>query len=155
MASPAHTETGKLPPGTIDPQVADRALRRVRDYLSTHPEQDELHVMVPETGPADALVIPRPLVEMFGIVLAALAQGNGVQVTPLHAELTTFEAAEMLGVSRPYLIKLLDAEKIPYRRVGRHRRIRLEDLVRYKRLDDSQRAEVLDELSRLGQELDI
>jgi excisionase family DNA binding protein len=61
----------------------------------------------------------------------------------------------MLNVSRPYLIKLLEAGEIPYRTVGRHRRITFQDLREHKRRDDQHRRGVLDELAALGQELDL
>ncbi|MER6628987.1 excisionase family DNA-binding protein [Streptomyces sp. NPDC000987] len=101
------------------------------------------------------LVLPRPAAEMFAVMLAALASGKGVQVMPVDAELTTQQAADVLNVSRPYLIGLLDEDKIPYRRVGRHRRIRVEDLMRYKREDDQRRHDAAGELAQLGQELGL
>ena len=88
-------------------------------------------------------------------ILAALASGKGVQVVPVDIELTTQQAADVLNVSRPYLIGLLEDGKIPYRRVGRHRRIRFEDLMGYKRTDDLRRHAAAGELTQLGQELGL
>jgi excisionase family DNA binding protein len=73
---------------------------------------------------------------------------------PDRAELTTQQAADFLNVSRPDLIGLLGEQRIPYRMVGTHRRIRFEDLRDYKRQDDQHRRGVIDELTQLGQDLD-
>jgi excisionase family DNA binding protein len=108
-----------------------------------------------EIGRHDALVIPRPTVVMLAQVLGLLAQGRGVQIFPKDAELTTQQAADLLNVSRPYLIGLLEDEQIPFRKVGRHRRITVEALIEYKRRDDLKRRAAADELADLSQELDL
>jgi excisionase family DNA binding protein len=92
---------------------------------------------------------------MVVFILIQAAQGRGVNVMPLKAELTTQQAADILNVSRPYLIGLLEDGKIPYRLVGRHRRIKYEDLLDYQRRDEAERRGAADELSALGQELGI
>jgi excisionase family DNA binding protein len=146
-------EAGKVAPGVVDADVAARALRRIKDYLaSDRARSDELEILV-EGGPSEALVVPRPAVEMFAHILAAMANGQGVQVMPVNAELTTQQAADLLNVSRPYLIGLLDRNQIEYRLVGRHRRIRFDALVEYLRQDDPKRKRAVDELTRLDQEL--
>ena len=79
--------------------------------------------------------------------LTALAEGHAVTWCRCRPKLTTQEAADILNVSRPYLIKLLDERKIPYRRVGNRRKVMLKDVLRYKRSDDQFRQGILDELS--------
>jgi excisionase family DNA binding protein len=87
--------------------------------------------------------------------LTALADGHAVTVVPIAAELTTQEAADVLNVSRPYLIKLLNDRKIPHRKVGNRRKVLLEDVLRFKRGDDQVRQDVLDELSREAQAIGL
>jgi excisionase family DNA binding protein len=148
-----YARAGSVPPGVVDPEKAGRALRRINDYLATQDgRQDEFEILV-EGGGDHALVLPRQAVEMFTYLLGAMARGQGVQLIPLNAELTTQQAAEILNVSRPYLIGLLDRGEIEYRRVGRHRRIRFDALMDYQRSDDLTRKAVVDELSQLGQDL--
>jgi excisionase family DNA binding protein len=94
-------------------------------------------------------------VELLARILAHMAAGQAVSVVPAHAELTTQQAADLLNVSRPFLIGLLDAEEIEYRRVGKHRRMRAESLMDYKRKDDQRRRDVADELTGLSQEMGL
>jgi excisionase family DNA binding protein len=129
----AHAVSG-LRPGDIDAQVARRAARRIRDHLASHPEGEQISVSV-EAGD-DALAVPRPAAALLAQVLQLLARGQGVRVVPDTAMLTTQQAADMLHVSRPYLIGLLDRAEMPYRMVGTHRRIALADLLEYQRLRD-------------------
>jgi len=145
---------GSINPGDVDVEVAERAARRIRDYLTSHPNDDLLEVLG-ETGDDDALVIPRATAIMFAQILDLLGQGRGVQIIPKEAELTTQQAAAMLNVSRPYLIGLLESGKIPFRKVGRHRRITFEALMEHKRQDDLERRSAADDLTELSEELGL
>jgi len=145
---------GSINPGDVDAEVAERAARRIRDYLTSHPDDDLVEVLG-EIGDDDALVIPRVTAIMFAQILDLLGQGRGVQIMPREAELTTQQAADMLNVSRPYLIGLLESGQIPFRRVGRHRRITFEALMEYKRRDDLERRAAADDLADLSEELGL
>lgn len=88
-------------------------------------------------------------------ILQEVAQGHAVQVVPVQAELGTQDAAALLGVSRPHLVKLLDDGVLASWKVGTHRRVRLDDLLAYRARRDVQRRQALQELADLGQELGL
>ncbi|WP_030176545.1 helix-turn-helix domain-containing protein [Spirillospora albida] len=143
-----------LEPGQVNAQEAARALRRIKDYLAAHPGADDIRVTGELTGDG-ALVLPRDVVTMLAYMLTQLAEGRGVTAMPNHAELTTRQAADILNVSRPYLIGLIDAGEIPCRLVGRHRRILFEDLMAYKERSDAASRKAADDLVALSEELDL
>jgi excisionase family DNA binding protein len=145
---------GTIRPGDADAELANRAARRIRDYLTMHPGDDPVRIQGELAGD-DALVVPREAAVMFAQILAMLASGQGVQVMPDAAELTSQQAADFLNVSRPYLIKLLDAGEIPFRMVGTHRRVGFADLRGYKARDDLARRRAADDLTGLSQELGL
>ena len=97
--------------------------------------------------------IPRQVLTLFLEVLGQLANGNGVTIVPVHAELTTQQAADLLNVSRPHLIQLLDSDELEYKTVGTYRRIRAQDLLRYKQARDARTRQAVADLTALGQEL--
>ncbi len=84
-----------------------------------------------------------------------MARGNAVRVLPVKAELSTQQAADLLNVSRPHLVKLLERGEIPYHRAGSHRRVVLEDLLVYKQRRDRERLDALDEITRISDELGL
>lgn len=141
-------------PGDANADLAGRAVRRIREYLTAHPGTDPVTIRGELAGD-DALVVPREATVLLAQILALLASGEGVQVIPDAAELTTQQAADFLNVSRPFLIGLLEAGEISFRKVGTHRRIRFEDIREYKRRDDLQRRKVADDLTALSEELGL
>ena len=110
-----------------------------------------------ESGDAAAatepIEIPAAAVPLIQRLLAEMARGHAVAVIPIHAELTTQQAADLLGVSRPFVIKLLGEGKLPFRLVGTHRRITFKDLMDFKRRSDADRQKALDELTELAQDM--
>jgi len=108
-----------------------------------------------DESPRGTVKLPAAAVGLLVRILEEMARGNAVTLIPVHAELTTQEAADMLNVSRPSLIQLLDEGKIEYRRVGTHRRIRFEGLMKYKRRAEAERRKALEELAAYDQELGL
>jgi excisionase family DNA binding protein len=107
------------------------------------------------SGKGETVTIPKPAFRLLVAILTEMANGNAVRIIPHQAELTTQEAADLLNVSRPYLVRLLDNKRIPFHRVGTHRRILFKDLMAYKAEHRRARKETLKRLSALDQELGL
>jgi excisionase family DNA binding protein len=134
---------------------AAEAVALLERFLRQHPDVSEASVSLAADDTDTTLTIPGHALRLLVDILAQIANGNAVTVAPVHAELTTQQAADLLNVSRPYLIKLLDQRKIPHRRVGNRRRILLSDLIAYKRIDDAERRTIADELTAEAQNLGL
>lgn len=148
----APTQQG-LPhlPTAQEVALAKEGSRELSMFMTTPEECQEITVCL---GHAEQKVhLPASAVQMLMDILVNISQGNAVQVVPVHAELTTQQAADMLMVSRPYLVKLLDEGKIKHRKVGKHRRIRYDDLLQFKEREEASRRAVLDELAQETQTL--
>ncbi len=112
-----------------------------------------LEIEVRERGRREVVSLPAGAVRLLMDMLTEMAEGKVVTLMPIHAELTTQQAADLLNVSRPHLVKLLDGGLIGHRKVGTHRRVDVRDLLAYKHRIDRERANALDELTRQAQEL--
>lgn len=107
-------------------------------------------------GPdGEQIVLPPSLFMVLKRIVSHLARGRAVTIIPINKEVTTQEAADILNVSRPYLIKLLEEGKIPYMTVGTHRRVSLHDLLEYRQRLDVERRHKLAELTQLSQDLGL
>jgi len=149
----AELALAPVQPDESDVNTAMEALPHIKDYLASH--ADGAIKLVVADEPRETLVVPRGAVELLAQILAHMAVGQGVSVVPAHAELTTQQAAGLLNVSRPFLIGLLEAGEIEYRKVGKHRRIKVQSLMAYMALDDQKRREAADKLTRLNQEMGL
>ncbi len=103
-------------------------------------------------GDGTRIELPDELYEVMKDVAAALSQGLAITVAPQHTVLTTGQAADLLGVSRPTLVRLLETGEIPFDKPGRHRRIRLGDLLAYQQRARRARAAGLDEMVRAAED---
>lgn len=130
------------------PTAQEAALaRRSGQNLSRFVAKDRpLTLRVKDAEQEQPIELPAGAVRMLMDILEAMAAGRGVTIIPENAELTTVQAADILNVSRPFLIGLLEGNAIPYRKVGAHRRIRMEDVMAYKARIDAERERVLDQL---------
>jgi len=134
-------------PSEEDSNLAQRASRELAKQQPT-----ELRVRLDD---GQELVLPRSATRLIVHLLTEMAQGNAVTIIPIHANLTTQEAADYLNVSRPYLIRLLEDGKIDYHKTGTHRRIRFQDLVRYQEASEKHRQEIMEELAAQAQAEDM
>jgi len=134
---------------------AAEAVDIIGRFLRERPDAGDATVRLVADGSKTTVEIPREALRLLVDVLAQIANGNAVTVAPVHAELTTQQAADLLNVSRPYLVKLLEEHKIPYRRVGNRRRVMLSDLIAYKRIDDAERSAIADQLTAEAQRLGL
>jgi len=143
------------PEALIDDDDVERARRAARKLASYGQEERSLTLSIRDRESEETIELPSAAVKLLKAALDAMASGRAVTLLPHDAEITTQEAADCLNVSRPYLIQLLEAGRIPYRKVGTHRRIRLEDVRRYKETIDAARRKALDELAAEAQELGL
>lgn len=152
MTVPALAEAlgDRLPsPGE---RAAANQLRRVLAAQAASEGERKLKV-VGETGERAEVVLTPGLSALLMDLLRHIGRGDAVTLVPVSQMLTTQQAADILNVSRPFLISLLETGRIPHVLVGRHRRIRAEDLFAYKRRRDDERAAALSELARSDADL--
>jgi excisionase family DNA binding protein len=143
-AEHAHQEL----PDTEAARLAHASAGELSRLLAERPKADRARVQLD----GHDLILPRQAMVLLRDLLAEMAQGHAVTVVPTHAELTTQEAANILNVSRPHLIKLLEQKELPFTKIGTHRRIRYQDLMAYKQQRDQRSETLLDELSAQAQE---
>lgn len=137
-------------PSTVIPTEQDAELAATASRALARAAKDILHVRL-QNG--DELVLPKAVTRLLSHLLLEMGRGNAVTIIPIHAELSTQEAADFLNVSRPYLVKLLEAKKIPYHKVGTHRRVRFVDICDYKEKFEEVRSEALEALAEETQKL--
>jgi excisionase family DNA binding protein len=141
-------------PTEADIKISTQSSRVLASLTNSHSQTQKITVES-ENGKEESLLIPSVAYELLIDILAQISQGNAVTLVPVQAELSTQQAANLLNVSRPYLIKLLESKKIPYRKIGKHRRILAKDLYQYKADIDAKRSQSLDKLTALTEELDL
>lgn len=103
----------------------------------------------------DEIEVPVSALRMLVDILANMAEGNATSIVPIHAELTTQQAADFLNVSRPYLVGLLDRGELAHHKVGTHRRVYFRDLLEYKQALDRKALETMAELAAQAQALNL
>ncbi len=135
-------------PTPAESTLAKDSSRRLAPFLAS-----TLRIQIPDSK--ETVVLPAAAVRLLVELLAEMAEGNSVTLIPIHAELTTQQAADLLGVSRPFLISLLEERKLPFRKVGTHRRVLFQDLMKLKNAIDKSRKAALDKLASEAQDLGL
>lgn len=115
------------------------ALASVLSQITT----DETEIEIEETN--ERIKIPFRALKLLGDILKAMSEGKPVSIVPVATEVTTQKAAEILGCSRPYLVKLLEEGEIEFVKVGKHRRVKFEDVIKYKqKMKEEQKKNIID-----------
>jgi excisionase family DNA binding protein len=154
MRFSAYPISEPITPTEEDVTLAQVSSKKFASYLQNKETYRTITVIQDDTT-SEKVTIPMEAFRLFVNILAQMAKGNAVTLIPIHAELTTQEAADILNVSRPYLVGLLESGEIPFRKVGTRRRVRYQDLITYKNRIDAARRQTLDELAAQAQELNM
>lgn len=147
--------TNQLPqamPTAEEVALARESGRALSAYLQIRSETQQIEIC-DDKGATHPVRVPMSALRLLVDVLTEIGEGNAVSIIPVHAELTTQEAADVLNVSRPYLVKLLETKQIPFHKTGTHRRVRYQDVIAYKERIDTDRRKALDALAEQAQEL--
>jgi excisionase family DNA binding protein len=150
MTSTALTEMTL--PAEREVQAAVQGQRALAGVLTMRLETQHIQIFDDENQP-HLVALPTSALRLLLGILAELAEGNAVKVVPVHAELTTQEAADMLNVSRPHLVKLLEEGWLPFHKTGKHRRVRFADLIQFKAQRDQASVDAMAQLAKQAQEL--
>jgi excisionase family DNA binding protein len=134
--------------------LASQALESVSALVANPPETITFAILDPDLQ-GTKITISGGMFRLMVDVLNAVSQGEPITLLPHSAELTTQEAADMLNVSRPYLVKLLDEGAMPSRKVGIYRRVKVQDVLRYQKQEKAKREKILDELTQEAQEMGL
>jgi len=138
-----------------DQKIAINSLQELKDLSERiGPSRNKgIKIKIQETD--EFITIPKKAMSLLSTIIQNMAEGKSISIVPSNSEMSTQQAADMLNVSRPHLIKLLDAKKIPFKKVGSHRRIFLKDILEYKKQLAKQREAQLDFLSDQAQKLNL
>ena len=137
-----------------DQRLAKSSLSIIEKVLKNQ-QKSVKSIELTVTGDEARVTLPGKVLEHLQKILQSMAEGKTVSLIDNDEELTTQEAADILNTSRPYLVKLLESGEIPFTKVGKHRRVRFEDLNAYKKKRQREREHRLKELAKQAQELDM
>jgi excisionase family DNA binding protein len=146
-------QPARLTPSAAEARLARESGPRVAKVAGR--KRKSVRIQVEDNGNKESIELPMSAVRALADVLRQMAQGNAVTLLSSEAELTTQQAAGLLNVSRPFLVRLLDEGQIPSRKVGTHRRVRSRDVLAWKQRTDRARLRALAELQAQAQELDM
>ena len=152
MASPMTATAFRSPPPALPSEEDTKLARESSRLLAAFVGRGKAARLKLVVG-KEEITVPVSAVRLLVDILTQMAEGNAVTIMPIHAELTTQQAADFLNVSRPHLVGLLERDEIPFRKVGTHRRVLFKDLLAYGQKSSASRRQALDELSKQAQEL--
>ncbi|MDT7526878.1 MULTISPECIES: helix-turn-helix domain-containing protein [Idiomarinaceae] len=141
-------------PTAQESALAKLCSQELAAVIETKLDVQSLSLSSPD-GQLKQVEIPVSALRLMVNLLTELGEGNTVKLVPIHAELTTQEAADLLNVSRPTVIKLLDDGTVPFHRVGNRRKVRFNDIRQYQNQLEQKRLKALNELSKMDQELGL
>ncbi len=142
-----------ITPTQAETSLAQESSQRLACFSET---SKDLPIQIREDGAtSEDIILPASAIHLLVNVLKEMAKGNTVTMIPTQTELTTQQAAELLNVSRPFLVGLLDEGAIPFRKVGTHRRILFKDVQQYKEQNQAERRKALDQLAEQAQHLNM
>lgn len=141
-------------PAAAEVQAALQGQRVLAAHLATAQPTQSIQILDSE-GQPHQVELPTTALRLLGDALAELAAGNAVRVVPVHAELTTQDAADLLNVSRPHLVKLLEEGALPFHRAGKHRRVRFVDLMQFKAAREAASHDAMKALAQQALELKL
>ncbi|RKH48101.1 helix-turn-helix domain-containing protein [Corallococcus sp. AB049A] len=145
--------TSRTPEPVTASEVTVGQVRKLAQLITQELSDKSGHPLFSLLGPNhESIPLPTDVLALMQQVLAILASGDAVTVVPVHKELTTQQAANLLNVSRQYLVQLLDEGRIPFHRTGTHRRVYSKDVLEYRARQKSERRAQLDAMMRESQD---
>lgn len=155
MSVSRHEQIETVAPTPAEALLAQKSSLQLARLIKNKSQRPIRFRIQSGNAPEETVSIPASAFHLLNDILAQMAQGNAISLIPVQAELTTQQAADILNVSRPFLIEQLEQGAIPHRKVGTHRRILFKDLTAYKERMDRNRLQALDELTAQAQQLDM
>jgi len=136
----------------VQPPKDAAGQKEISDLKNNVFRVDKIKIVTPE---GLQMEVPYTIFCLLKEMLEVLSNGDSLTIIPMDKELTTQQAADILNVSRPYFIKLLENNQIPYKTTGKHRKVSMYDLIEYKTKREGLRKDKLNELSEISQELGL
>ena len=143
-------ETHTTKPTRSEQEAARRSLPALEESLKSLSKKDTTEIEIEET--AQKIIVPTMALQLLSRILKNLGEGRPVQIVPIAAEMTTQAAAELLGCSRPHVVKLLEQGRIPFTKIGKHRRVRYEDVMKYRKAMKEAQRQLLKDMMRDDEE---
>ncbi|AFD07195.1 helix-turn-helix domain-containing protein [Solitalea canadensis] len=139
-----------------DQEIAKKSISKIRRINSLKTSiTDTGFIQFTFQGSDEPLSIPKKAMALLNVILDNMAQGKSITLLPSDSEISTQEAADILNISRPYLVKLIEDGAIPFKKVGTHRRLNLNDVIEYDLRMKKIRDKKLEELAKLAQEMNL